>query len=510
MSFGRQGSFAVHAACIRGVEAHPVTVEVSYGGSIPGITIVGMADSSILEARVRIRCALVACGYDVPRRAIIVNLSPGDLRKTGSGFDLPIAVAILAISGQIPRSGLDGCLFVGEVGLDGEVVPCRGEVAYALLARESGLSLVGAPRADHVPFEGVKSSYLDNIGALRLGISRATKAFPTSFPHASSTSPRLDYSDVVGQEVAKRALAVAAAGGLGMLMIGPPGSGKSMLAKRMTTILPPIDPAEQQEALCVHSVAGDGYEGLLAGERPFRRPHHSITPAGLVGGGRPVRPGEASLAHGGVLFLDELGEFPTGVLQTLRQPIEEGCVRIARVDGTYVFPSRFQLLAASNPCPCGHLGDGQIACRCTPGAISRYRSRLSGPLADRIDIVLDVARPDPAFIIEGAEGFSSNDLLAMVERGRAFRQERVVYSGKPALPAGDMRLERMAEEGGMDAETSDALLEIAVRNHLSARGIVRLCRIARTVADIEQSPVVAVGHVLEAALYQGRRTDGCM
>lgn len=510
MSSGGQGSFAVHAACIRGVEAHPVTVEVSYGGSIPGITIVGMADSSVLEARVRIRCALVACGYDVPRRAIIVNLSPGDLRKTGSGFDLPIAVAILAISGQIPRWGLDSRLFVGEVGLDGEIIPCRGEVAYALLARESGLSLVGAPRADHVPFEGVKSAYLDGIGALRMGIERATKTYPIVLPHVASNCPRLDYSDVVGQEVAKRALAVAAAGGLGMLMVGPPGSGKSMLAKRMTSILPPIDPAERQEALCIHSVAGDGYEGLLAGERPFRRPHHSITPAGLVGGGRPVRPGEASLAHGGVLFLDELGEFPTGVLQTLRQPIEEGCVRIARVDGTYVFPSRFQLLAASNPCPCGHLGDGEIACRCTPGAISKYRSKLSGPLADRIDIVLDVARPDPSLIIEGTEGLSSSDLLSMVESGRAFRQERLAHRGGPILPAGESSLERMVEEGGMDAKSSDALLGIAARNHLSARGIVRLCRIARTVADIEQSSAIAVGHVLEAAMYQGRRTDGCM
>lgn len=510
MSAPGPGSVAVHAACIRGVEAFPVTVEVSYGGSIPGITIVGMADSSVLEARVRIRCALVACGYEVPRRGIVVNLSPGDLRKTGSGFDLPITVAILAMSGQIPRKGLDERLFVGEVGLDGEVLPCRGEVAYALLARETGLSLVGAMRQDHVPFDGVASMFLENIGSLRAGIEAACRAFPLCRASDSQLPQRLDYSDVVGQEVAKRAIAVAAAGGLGMLMIGPPGSGKSMLAKRMTSILPPIDAIERQEALCIHSVAGDGYEGLLAGQRPFRRPHHSITPAGLVGGGRPVRPGEASLAHGGVLYLDELGEFPAGVLQTLRQPIEEGCVRIARVDGTYVFPARFQLLAASNPCPCGHLGDSEIACRCTPSAISKYRAKLAGPLVDRIDIVLDVARPDPSLIIEGAEGLSSSDLREMVERGRSFRAERVRRTGEGAREEDGSRLEHIVERCAMEPAASGVLLEVAARNHLSGRGIVRLCRIARTVADIDLSSSVAIEHVLEAAMYQGRRLDGSM
>ena len=502
-------TFAVHAACIRGVEACPVTVEVSLSGSVPGMSIVGMADAAVLEARSRIRCALRSAGFEIPRRCITVSLAPGDMRKTGSGLDLPIAIAILAVSGQIPRRGLDGCLFAGELALDGSVCAVKGEVAYQLLARDAGLSFIGGRAVGHVPIEGVDFGVLERIEALRSGVNEARR--PCHALPREDAGPRevLDYSDVLGQEVAKRGMAVAATGGLGMLMIGPPGAGKTMLARRMTTILPPLGSEEQQEALCVHSVAGEPTDALLSGRRPFRSPHHSISAAGLVGGGRPVRPGEISLAHGGVLFLDELAEFPSHTLQSLRQPMEEGRVRIVRADGAYSFPAHFQLLAASNPCPCGYLGDREIACTCSDLAIERYQAKLGGPLADRIDLILNVARPDPEVIVKGAEGLSSSQMRAQVERGRAFRAWREAKGGGETGARDDQEasIDSAVARFHLHESGRTALLDLARRNRLTGRGIMRLCRIARTVADMEEQELISGKHVLEGSLLQGRRVD---
>ncbi|MDO4436660.1 MAG: YifB family Mg chelatase-like AAA ATPase [Coriobacteriaceae bacterium] len=504
-------TFSVHAACIRGVEAFSVTVEVSASGSIPGLSIVGMADAAVLEARSRIRCALRSGGFDVPRSALTVSLAPGDIRKTGSGLDLPIALAILALSGQIPLKGLDDCLFVGELGLDGSVSGCKGEIAYQVLARDQGLSFVGGSSQASVSLSGVRTGCIEHLENMRLGVEAALRPLSEGHVKPARRRPILDFGDVVGQEVAKRGIAVAATGGLGLLMVGSPGSGKSMLARRITGILPPIDEREQQEALCIHSVVGEPIEGILEGERPFRSPHHSISTPGLVGGGRPVRPGEISLAHGGVLYLDELAEFSNQTLQTLRQPLEDGSVRIVRVDGSYVFPARFQLVAASNPCPCGYLGDREIACKCSDASIERYRAKLGGPLADRIDLILHISRPDPELIVQGGEGQTTADLKEQVERGRDFCAWRTRVQSIDDEDGGDEpSLDSAVSQYQLDESGRTRLIDISHRNNLTARGIVRLCRIARTIADMAESERVGAIHVLEGAQLQGRRGNDCV
>lgn len=491
-------SFAVHAAFIRGVEAVPVTVEISMGGGLPGIQIVGMADAAVLEARQRIRCALRSAGFDVPRKTITVSLAPGDVRKTGTGFDLPIAAAILALSGQIPRDRLGAMLLVGELGLNGSVSGVRGEVSYQFLARESQLILLGGWRSAHVCVEDCEYRPIAHLEQLRDGVPGAERRGPISdaAPHAPGAAS-IDFSDVIGQDLAKRAFAVAAVGELGAMMIGPPGAGKSMLAQRFPTILPPIDGRYRLEALQIHSVMGEDVAGLLRGRRPFRSPHHSISLAGLLGGGRPVHPGEVSLAHAGILYLDEVGEWSAHTLQALRQPIEDGCVRICRVDGLYSFPAAFQLLAASNPCPCGHLGDPEVACRCSASSIDRYRSRMAGPLMDRLDIKLTVSRPAAGLVVKGEEGLGSADLRLLVDRGRTFRSWRSSRGRDGCLPDTPRQVD-------LSDAARDRLIGLAERIHLSARGINRLIKVARSVADIHQDPRVTQEHIAEAMLYFGR------
>lgn len=495
-------SYATRTGVLKGVEVQPVVVEVSVSQGIPGITIVGMPDAAVMEARHRVRCAFRACGFEFPLAHLTINLAPSEVRKSGTGFDLPIAVAILACTGQIPTKGLDSCMFVGELALSGEVSGVRGLVAYDMLAEEQGLTLVG-PLGTLSTGAG-EARVIQHISQLRAGVAElpvGSWASPggTGAPLAESPGP--DFADVIDQEMAKRAFVIAAAGGHGLLMVGPPGSGKSMMAKCMPSILAPLDEVEEAEALLIHSVAGQDLESIRCGRRPFRAPHHTISKAGLVGGGKPVRPGEASLAHRGVLFLDELPEFGPSVLQSLRQPIEEHEIRLVRADDTYVFPCDFMLVAAANPCPCGYLGDPDHPCTCGAARIQSYQARIGGPLMDRIDVLVDVARPASGRIIAGERGVSSAEMASQVTLAREFSSWRHAKGGEEKPDRA-----RNVPELRLDVAAATALEGVAKRLGLGGRSIVRIARVARTIADLSECEEVRRDHVLEACAFRSRAT----
>ena len=499
----------LRSRALAGLAAPEVTVEVHLAAGLPSFTLVGLPDTEVKEARDRVRAAIQNCGFEFPQRRITVNLAPADLPKESGRFDLPIALGILVASGQIKAATLDAHEFVGELALSGELRAVRGTLAMCAAIRHEAGPHHQAARAFVLPLESApEAALIDGMSILpaknllQVCAHLAGREILVAFavPPAPTLAHYPDLAEVKGQAQAKRALEVAAAGGHSLLMSGPPGAGKSMLAQRLPGLLPPMTASEALESAAVHSLAGS-FKLAQWNQRPFRSPHHSASSAALVGGGGTPRPGEISLAHNGTLFLDELPEFQRGVLEALREPLESGTINIARAARRAEFPARFQLVAAMNPCPCGWQGHPAGKCRCTPDQVARYRGKLSGPLLDRIDLMFDVPAVAEADLSARGDGESSATVRDRVTTARAVQIER---QGKPNAQLTPDEVDRHALP---DAAGAQLLKQAMARLALTARAYHRILKVARSIADLAGMQQINAAHVAEAIHYRRGLAD---